>query len=170
MARKGERTWFTRETGDLTLASNKGTFVTVNNVEGTLPAGRLKLQRLLGCTNVYLENVTAGAVSGLFVWHGLYYADDELPVGQNIIQRVGDADDNIRWLWREPISLFPHGKPVSAGDDWIVSAKFDWQLRGGRGTKLDVGGNMLYVVDFGATVAATLFKAASTQLELYWGS
>lgn len=166
--KKAERTWFSFTDG-LTITNGLGVSPIFLFPEGGIPSGRQKLQRLIGCVELYGENFAAGSITQ-FAWHGLVTVEDEDTSTIVIMQRTLNSDDNSIWLWREPIPWFPTPFVPGAGDDIHRSHVFDWQIRGGKGHNLEIGHNTAYVIDFGPAPPFTLLRAGLTCLELYWST
>lgn len=138
--------------------------------EGNLTTGVVRLTRVIGLVGLYFENLVAGTEREINVWHGMVLVDDEIDAGTTFV--TDNEDANMSWLWREPIVVFPTGKAVGAagGDDWVVQARFDWTFRSGKGSALDVGKQFRYVITTFTTGQFDRIDWRSHQIQLFSAS
>lgn len=161
---KKNRAWaMVTNSGTITSASPLASSSIFSLPDGQVQEGTAWLNRFVGDYAVRLTGIVAGAEGLLDVWHGLIQLDTE-GAGVGTMQSMLDnSDDNAGWLYREPISLFPCGRHAGAGTDYTVTGRIDWPIRGGNGTRIRLGCDLLYVIEgdklTGVTSADWRFRA-----------
>lgn len=161
--------WFTQETGTLSPSGNVAEFTLVQGVaEGNIENGFVKFNRLIGSVALYFGDVIAGSVD-MHVWHGMVARDSEDAQSPTIIARAGNIDDNMVWLWREPIPWTEKAIKMGAegSQDFLVVHTFNWLFRGGKGTRVRQGAELVYIVDWTMSFGASSLVVNMCGLELY---
>lgn len=148
MAKRELRTWIEILSGNVTVSPlTPPQAVTLIQDDGaSIGQGKVRLCRLIGCVNLAVTNVVI-ASPNLHFWHGVVNADFDT-VTTTLPPYPGGGDANAEaWLWREPISLWPTGFGQNNSiDDFIISVRFDWQFRGGRGSSSEPETRMSYIM------------------------
>jgi len=149
MAKREQRTWAQWLTGTVSCGPAAGP-MSIRLIEDdgqAIGQGRVALCRLIGCVNVCLVNRTIGDPN-LHIWHGVVNSNfDTADTSMFPVPGGNDANDEA-WLWREPISLFPDGfDEHDSIDDRIISIRFDWHIRGGKGSVCRAETKINYVLE-----------------------
>lgn len=166
---KKNRAWaMVNDSGTITNATPLGQSSIFSLPDGQVQEGTAWLNRFVGSYAARLTGIVAGAEGLLDVWHGLVQVDTESVLGSHSI--LDNSDDNAAWLYREPILLFPCGRHAGAGTDYTVSGRIDWAIRGGNGTRIRLGCDILYVIEGQKLTGVTSVDWRYTCLSLYSGT
>lgn len=155
MARRVQRTWAPLISSTMSVgpAATPGTVVMIQDDGASVGQGIVRIARVIGCVTVAVTNAVIGDPN-LHLWHGAISMDFDGAV-TSVFPVPGDGDENQEnWLWREPIPIWntQFGQNASI-DDFILSWRFDWQFRGGKGSQIRPHSKTVYVIDTNGAAA-----------------